>query len=59
MKGIYKALVILGCILLIGWDNIHCKHKVKECVINSNGSDADCDSCYYAVYGYYPEEVGM
>ncbi len=29
---------------------------LHECVQQSEGTDADCEQCYYKVYGTYPNQ---
>ena len=30
------------------------EQQLFECVQNTDGTDTDCEQCYYEVHGYYP-----
>lgn len=44
--------------ILIGYsiDQMEQQDKVYHKCLSNHGSDWGCDSCFHAVYGYWPEE---
>ena len=30
--------------------------KVRQCVMQTEGTDADCEACYHMAYGHYPKD---
>jgi hypothetical protein len=60
-----SAMILLACatfaLMATIYANIHDQHKTKtqrqrysECIESTNGTDAECDSCFYSIHHVKP-----
>ena len=53
---IVMVCCVIGLLILMGWHNYSLRKDLEKC-IEKTGGDFECDSCYYSVYGVWPEEL--
>lgn len=48
-------LLIMGIILSIELQKVVKQQQLLNCIKSVDGTDAECDSCYYMIYGEFPK----